>query len=185
MRKLIKTLPVFIATIFSCSVCIAQKSTMADELPKESRTDLSIVSVTVAYPTASKTPTLNTARGTVEGNPNSAAANPVTQCTVVVRADSGADDQVMLDVTLPVGVKVQQKPANATTGPCADFHIQCDGSIHILLGHLEPGQSVTTQFTYTTPPTGGSLRNEVTASVKGVRPESNMANNSRSAGLRM
>lgn len=183
MRQLIKPLSLLVATIFSFGISIAQKSTVGEELPKESRIDLSILSVTVVYPTPSKAPTVNTAHGVEQGNPNSAAANPVTQCTVIVRADAGADDQVVLDVTLPVGVKIQQKPANATTGPCADYHMQCDGAIHIPLGHLEPGQSVTTQFTYTTPPTTGGLRNEVTASVKGARPETNLSNNSRSAIL--
>jgi len=183
MRQLIKPLFLLLATSFFFGVSIAQKVTTAEELQKESRVDLSILSVTVAYPTPSKAPTVNTARGVEQGNPNSAAANPITQCTVVVHGDGGADDEVMLDVTLPIGVKIQQKPANATTGPCADYHMQCDGAIHIPLGHLEPGQSVTTQFTYSTPPTGPGLRNEVMASVKGARPETNTSNNSRSASL--
>lgn len=183
MRQLIKIHSLLVATVFSFGISVAQKSTVGEELPKESRVDLSILSITVLYPAAAKPPTLNTAHGTVQGNPNTAAANPVTQCTVIIHADSGADDQVMLDVTLPLGVKIQQKPANATTGPCADYRMQCDGAIHIPIGHLEPGQSVTAQFTYSTPPTGPGLRNEVTASVKGARPESNLSNNSRSAGL--
>lgn len=177
MRQLIKSLFLLLPAFFVIGVSIAQKVARDDRAA-----DLSIASVTVAYPTASKAPTVNTARGVEQGNPNTAAANPVTQCTVVVHADAGYDDEVMLDVTLPVGVKIQQKPANATTGPCADYHMQCDGAIHIPLGHLEPGQSVTTQFTYSTP--GGSQRNEVTASVKGARPETNTSNNTRTAGLR-
>jgi hypothetical protein len=185
MRQLIKPLFLLLTTIISCGVSIGQKPIVAEELPKESKTtDLSIASVTVVYPTVSTPPTLNTPRGTVQGNPNSATANPVTQCTVVVHADAGPDDQVVLDVTLPVGVKVRQKPANATCSACADYRMQCDGAIHVPIGHLEPGQSMTVQFTYTTPPTGGGLRNEVTASVKGARPETNVSNNTQSASLR-
>jgi hypothetical protein len=186
MRQLIRSFFLVLPILLSFSAGQAQKTIAHDdEWPKSTaKPDLSIVSVSVVYPTASQAPTLTTPRGTVQGNPSSASANPITRCTVVIKVDSNADDQVMLDVTLPVGVKIQDKPANATTGPCADYKMQCDGAIHILLGHLEPGKPVTTSFSYTTPPTGGSLRNEVLVSVKGEKPESNVSNNSRSASLR-
>ncbi|MDP4218302.1 MAG: hypothetical protein Q8927_19035 [Bacteroidota bacterium] len=186
MKQQLKFLSFLIPGLLTFGLCMAQKKAYSgpgDEGPEERKPDLKIVSVSVVYPQAAKPITLNTARGTVQGNPNSAAANPLTQCTVVIRADSAADDEVMVDVTLPVGVKIQQAPPNASTGPCADYHMQCDGAIHLPLGHLTPGQTVTTQFTYSTPPTGGSLRNAVTVHVKGSRPESNMSNNSGSATL--
>jgi hypothetical protein len=186
MRQPFKLLTLLIPAFLSFSICMAQKKAWSgpgDEGPEERKPDLSIVSVAVVYPQAAKPLTLNTAHGTVQGNPNAAAANPITQCTVIVRADSGADDQVIVDVTLPLGVKIQQAPPNASTGPCADYHMQCDGALHVPIGHLEPGQSVTVQFTYSTPQTGPGLRNAVTVSIKGNRPESNMNNNSRSATL--
>ena len=145
-----------------------------DEGPEERKPDLSIVSIAVAHPQVAKPAALTSARGTAPSNPNTAPVNPVTQCTVIVRVDSAADDQVTIDVTLPPGVKIQQAPANTTMG---------NGIIHIPIGHLAPGQTVTTQFTYTTPQAGAGLRNAVTASVNGNRPESNLNNNTRSAVL--
>jgi hypothetical protein len=186
MRQSLKLLSLLVPGILSFGICMAQKKAYSgpgDESPQERKPDLSIVSLAVVYPQVARPATLNTAHGTVQGNPNAAAANPITQCTVIVRADSGADDQVTVDVTLPVGVKIQQAPANATKGPCADYRMACDGSLHLPIGHLEARQSVTIQFTYTTPQTGAGLRNAVTVSVKGSRPESNMSNNTKSATL--
>jgi hypothetical protein len=170
------------ACLFPGLLAIGQRAEK-DAASKSAAPDLSIPSVSLSYPGGTKAPTVNTARGTEQGNPNSVAAHPVTQCIVVVHSDEGPEEDVMLDVTLPSAVKVQQKPANATTTPGADYHIQSDGAIHIPIGHLNAGQSITVQFTYSTP-AGTGVFNQVTASVKGSRPETNTSNNTRSATLR-
>jgi hypothetical protein len=175
MRQSSKLLILLIPGFLIFDMCIAQKKAWSgpgDEGPEERKPDLSIVSIAVVNPHVAKPATLTAARGAVPANPSTPTANPITQCTVTVRADSAADDQVTIDVTLPPGVKIQQAPANATVGA---------GILHILIGHLAPGQTATTQFTYSTPTVGAGLRNAVTASVKGSRPESNLNNNTRSA----
>ena len=150
---------------------------------KSASVDLSISSVTVAYSgPAVAAPTVNTVHGTEQGNPNTVASHPITQCTVIVREDLSVNDNVILNVTLPFGVKVQQKPPNASTSPGPDVHVPSDGVIHIPIGHMSPGQSVTIQFTYNTPGST-SVINEVSANVKGDKPESNLNNNTRSAIL--
>jgi hypothetical protein len=170
--------------LFIGLLAMGQRTAKDAATSKDAVPDLSISSVSLSYPGGTKAPTLNTAHGTEQGNPNSPGAHPITQCIVVMHSDDGPKEDVVLTVELPTGVKVQQKPANATTTPGADYHIQSDGSIHIPIGHLNAGQSITVQFSYSTPPTGPGLFNQVTASVKGSKPESNMSNNTRSATLR-
>jgi uncharacterized protein DUF11 len=178
-------LTLFVACLFFGLLAMAQRTEKDPTASKSAVADLSIASVTLAYtgPTL-PAPTVNTAHGTEQGNPNTAASHPITQCTVVVHEDFNEDDDVILNVTLPLGVKVQQKPPNATTGPGPDYHASFDGIIHMPIGHMTAGQSITLQFTYTTPATGTSTRNEVSATVKGSKPDSNATNNSRSANLK-
>ena len=159
---------------------MAQKTARNAESDKNP--DLSIVSVTVAYPGPAKVPTVNTARGPVASNPNGAAANPVTQCTVTINDALADDDNVVVNVTLPMGVKVQQSPAGSTVSPGPDYHANFDGAIHIPVGNMRMGQTISVQFTYGTP-TVTSIRNSVTASVTGSKPDANGANNSRQATL--
>lgn len=169
-----------LAGLFSFYLGTAQKSPRNSE--SDRNPDLSIVSVAVAYPGPAKPPTVNTARGPVSGDPNSAAANPVTLCTVTINDALSDDDNVVVNVTLPMGVKVQQSPAGSTVSPGPDYHANFDGAIHIPVGSMRMGQTVSVQFTYSTP-TVASIRNSVTASVTGSKPDANGSNNSRQATL--
>jgi hypothetical protein len=155
----------------------AQKPTRVSESDK--LPDLSIVSVTLTYPTPATVPTRTTSTGTAQGK----AVNPITQCTVNLTVTGNDDGNVVLTVTLPSGVKVQQMPAGATTSVGPDYNPSFDGSIKIPVGTMRMGQTVSLQFTYLTP-TSTSIFNSVTATVKGDKAESNTSNNTRSASLR-
>lgn len=169
-----------LAAFFSFYLGIAQKPTRNPE--SDIHPDLSILSVSVKYPGPAKPVTLRTANGTVSGNPNSAAANPVTQCTVTISDALAPDDNIVVNVTLPMGVKVQQMPTGSTVSPGPDYHANFDGAIHIPVGPMRAGQTVSVQFTYSTP-TVTSIRNSVTASVTGSKPDANGSNNSQQATL--
>ena len=176
MQKLI----LLLAGLLSFYLGMAQKPGRNPE--SDVHPDLSIVSVSVIYPGPSRPATLRTANGTVSGNPNSAAANPVTQCTVTINDALADDDNVIVNVTLPMGVKVQQSPAGSTVSPGPDYHANFDGFVHIPVGTMRMGQTVTVQFTYSTP-TVTSIRNSVIASVTGSKPDANASNNSQQATL--
>jgi hypothetical protein len=173
MKKLI----LLLTSLFFLYPVMAQKPTRVSESDK--LPDLSIASVSLTYPTPATVPTRATSTGTAQGK----AVNPVTQCTVNLTVTGNDDGNVVLTVTLPSGVKVQQMPAGATTTIGPDYNSSFDGSIKIPVGTMRVGQTVSLQFTYLTP-TSTSIFNSVTATVKGDKAESNTSNNTRSASLR-
>jgi len=172
-----KKLLLLLTSLFFLYPLIAQKPTRiseSDKLP-----DLSIASLLLTHPTPTTVATRTTSTGTAQGK----AVNPITQCTVNLTVTGNDDANVVLTVTLPSGVKVQQMPAGATTSPGPDYNANFDGSIKIPAGTMRIGQTVTLQFTYLTP-TSTSVFNSVTATVKGDKAEAITSNNTRSATLR-